>query len=129
MKYLLDSCILIDLLKGKTVIQDRIMEVGPDNCYVSDMILAELFVGPSKSDNVFSMKQAEWVEREFKCVMFGRSYRTYARIRADLERKGKKLDNMDLLIASSAIDNEMTLVTRNQKHFSRIPGLKLLGWD
>jgi len=35
---------------------------------------------------------------------------------------------MDLLIAGIAIENDMTLVTHNMKHFSRIPGLKLQDW-
>ncbi|MBO4475691.1 MAG: type II toxin-antitoxin system VapC family toxin [Bacteroidales bacterium] len=42
---------------------------------------------------------------------------------------GKKLDNMDLLIASIAIDNKLTLVTGNRRHYERIPGLKLLVWE
>ena len=129
MNYLLDTCILIDLLKGKTELQDRIMQIGIDNCYVSDVILAEFYVGPFKRGGKLIHRQAEWVEKEFKCVFFGRSYKTYGRIRASLEQKGKRLDNMDLLVASMAIDNDLTLVTRNAKHFSRIPGLKLEVWE
>jgi len=47
---------------------------------------------------------------------------------AYLRRLGTPLDNMDLLIAGIAIENDMTLVTHNMKHFSRIPGLKLQDW-
>lgn len=128
MKYLLDTCILIDLLKGKPGLQDKIMEVGIDKCFVADIILAELFVGPYKTDNALMHRQAEWIEREFRCVCFGSSYRTFGKIRAQLEKKGTKLDSMDLLIASIAIDNDLTLVTRNANHFSRIPGLRLETW-
>ena len=47
---------------------------------------------------------------------------------AYLRRLGTPLDDMDLLIAGIAIENDMTLVTHNMKHFSRIPGLKLQDW-
>jgi tRNA(fMet)-specific endonuclease VapC len=47
---------------------------------------------------------------------------------AYLRKLGTPLDDMDLLIAGIAIVNNMTLVTHNMKHFSRIPGLKLQDW-
>jgi len=51
-----------------------------------------------------------------------------ATLYAYLRRLGTPLDDMDLLIAGIAIENDMTLVTHNMKHFSRIPGLKLQDW-
>jgi tRNA(fMet)-specific endonuclease VapC len=47
---------------------------------------------------------------------------------ANLRKLGTPLDDMDLLIASIAIENDLTLVTHNMKHFSRIPGIKLQDW-
>ena len=48
MDYLLDTCVLINLLKGRTDYQDRIMEIGRDRFSVCDIVLAELFVGAFK---------------------------------------------------------------------------------
>ena len=53
----------------------------------------------------------------------------YARIRSELERSGKPIGNMDLLIASHAVSQGMTLVTNNIKHFSSVPGLKVEVWS
>ena len=53
----------------------------------------------------------------------------YARIRAELERSGKPIGNMDLLIASHAVTQRMTLVTNNPKHFSSVPDLKVEVWS
>jgi tRNA(fMet)-specific endonuclease VapC len=53
----------------------------------------------------------------------------YARIRTELERSGKPIGNMDLLIASHAVSQGMTLVTNNLKHFSSVPGLKVEVWS
>jgi tRNA(fMet)-specific endonuclease VapC len=53
----------------------------------------------------------------------------YARIRAQLERSGKPIGNMDLLIASHAVSQGMTVVTNNLKHFSSVPGLNVEVWS
>ena len=50
----------------------------------------------------------------------------FARIRADLRRQGQLIPDLDLLIAATAIHHEITLLTRNVRHFARIPGLKLI---
>jgi tRNA(fMet)-specific endonuclease VapC len=52
----------------------------------------------------------------------------YARIRHELERLGKPIGNMDLLIASHAVSQGMTMVTNNIRHFSTVPGLKVEVW-
>jgi tRNA(fMet)-specific endonuclease VapC len=53
----------------------------------------------------------------------------YGRIRAELERAGKPMGSMDLLIASHAVSQGMTLVTNNLRHFSNVPGLKVEVWS
>ncbi len=45
-----------------------------------------------------------------------------------LRHKGDVLDDIDLLIAGVAIENEMILVTNNEKHFQRIPDFKIENW-
>ena len=53
----------------------------------------------------------------------------YARARCALEKLGRPVGNMDLLIASHAISQRATLVTNNLRHFSHIPGLKVEVWN
>lgn len=53
----------------------------------------------------------------------------YARLRAQLELSGIRIDDIDLLIASTAIFYDLTIVTHNTKHFIRIPGLKIEDWE
>jgi tRNA(fMet)-specific endonuclease VapC len=45
-----------------------------------------------------------------------------------LKQTGNIVDDIDLLIAGIAIDNELILVTNNERHFKRIPGLKVENW-
>lgn len=49
----------------------------------------------------------------------------FARARADLRRTGKLIPDLDLLIASTAIHHDLTLLTRNARHFDRISTLRL----
>jgi tRNA(fMet)-specific endonuclease VapC len=44
---------------------------------------------------------------------------------AGFQEEGKTIDAMDLIIAATAINWNYTLVTNNENHFRRIPGLKV----
>lgn len=52
----------------------------------------------------------------------------YSKIRAEMEGRGQPIGNMDMLIAASAIASGCTLVTNNERHFRRVPGLTLANW-
>jgi predicted nucleic acid-binding protein len=49
----------------------------------------------------------------------------FARQRAALRRQGQLIPDIDLLIAATALEENLTLVTRNIRHFERIPELRL----
>lgn len=51
-----------------------------------------------------------------------------AELYSTLKQTGKIVDDIDLLIAGIAIDNDLILITNNEKHFSRIPGLMIDNW-
>jgi len=52
----------------------------------------------------------------------------YGRLRAELEKKGERLGEADLMIAAIALHHGFTLVSGNTRHLSRVPGLKLANW-
>ena len=52
----------------------------------------------------------------------------YAKLRADLKRRGSMIGPNDLLIAATALANGATLVTNNVREFSRVKGLTLESW-
>jgi len=49
-------------------------------------------------------------------------------LKADLERKGTRLDDVDLMIASTAIAFNLVLITNNTSHMQRIPGIEIENW-
>lgn len=54
---------------------------------------------------------------------------TYGQLRLALEQRGNLIGPHDLLIASIALVNSVTLVTHNTEEFSRVPDLKLEDWQ
>ena len=53
---------------------------------------------------------------------------TFGELKAWLVKHDKAIDDFDLLIASTAISCGYTLVSNNEKHFKRIPGLDIINW-
>ena len=55
--------------------------------------------------------------------------KTSAKIYADLRKKGQTVGHNDVLIAGTAIIHNLTLITNNVSHFSRIDGLDINNWS
>ena len=68
-----------------------------------------------------------FLEKYFTILPF-RAHAEYGTIRAALEKRGERLDDMDILIAATAVQESITLLTENKKHFARIPHLKTESW-
>jgi len=94
----------------------------------SFICLAELYEGVARSRN----RQAE----ENNLVKFfsrlhnifgidNEVAKKFGEIRSTLKKSGNIIEDMDLLIAATCITYNQTLITRNQKHFSRIPDLRI----
>ena len=54
--------------------------------------------------------------------------RRFGEIKANLELKGTRLADADIIIASTAIEEGFTLITGNVRHYSRIEGLTIENW-
>ena len=126
--YLLDSDILISLSRGNRAIQDRMDRAGLSRCAISEITLAELYVGAYKMGKKRLEPILRFLEETFTIVPISSAVKTYAKIRVNLESEGISLEDMDLFIAATALANGYTLVTHNTRHFSRVPRLKLADW-
>ena len=93
-------------------------------------VYAELLVGAEKSsdpDRVLRKIELLLVAHEIVEIT-EEVAEHYARIRADLERRGLIIGGNDLWIAATALAHGATLVTNNTGEFSRVPGLALEDW-
>ncbi len=127
-QYLLDTCICIAVIRGDRRVQQQILSVGLCNCKVSEMTIAELYYGASKSGRAKHFEDVRNIIKYFDIVPVFSSLQTYGDVKARLEAQGNRIDEMDLLIGSTALYNGMIMVTFNTKHLSRIPGIEIQNW-
>ena len=129
-RYLLDTNILSDAMRNpRGVVRRRIEEVGPDAVYTSIIVAAELRFGVVKSGSGRLASNFDEVIRPLEVVPFDEPVdRTYADLRAELERRGTPIGANDLWIAAQALHDGSVLVTDNVGEFSRVPGLTVENW-
>lgn len=127
--YLLDTNVIIEVLRGNDNIITKIEEIGQTKCFISEITIAELFYGAVRGNNPKNFLDVERIEHEFEVLAIRPAYRQYAEARNKLRQNGTPIDHMDLFVASVAMHNNMTLVSHNTKHFTRIEGLKLTDWQ
>lgn len=130
MKYLLDTNVLISLFKNKYGIREAVLSAGRKQCTISTLTIGELLVGAYKGKNVRQKNEVEKTKQLFSTIPVSEAViDVYARTRANLELQGVRLDDMDLLIASTALYHNLIVVTHNVRHFDKIPGLKVEDWE
>ncbi len=127
--YLIDTDIIIDYFKAKYKLNDKIKSVGLDNCYVSEITIAELLFGALKSnDKERHEKNIDRLKSRVQVIPISKVLSRYSKERLRLERMGKRLPDFDLLIAVTAVEYDLTLVTGNVKHHSRVKGVEVENW-
>ena len=127
----LDTDILVAFLRNKTEAVEFVTELQKKNASLSTTTVNafELFEGALISTNKDNVKKAENALRSIGSYSFnGPASWKAAEISSELIKKGEPLDFQDIAIASIAIVNGESIVTRNVKHFSRIKGLKIAKW-
>jgi len=126
-KYLIDSDILIYFLKGKQEVVERISQIPIDDLYISRVNYTELIYGAYNSARIEqNLKVIEPFLDNFKILEFTKkSSLIFAKEKARLKKSGSIIADMDLMIASIAIENDCILISNNIKHFQRVQNLEL----
>lgn len=128
-KYLLDTCVCISMFRNEGKVRETLLNVGVENCYISEITIAELYFGLAKaSDKKRKLEDIREVQRLFRIIPAYSSFKEYGEIRLSLEHTGQRVDQFDLLIGATAMHHELTLVTSNVKHFERMQGLEIENW-
>jgi tRNA(fMet)-specific endonuclease VapC len=128
-KYLLDTNICVYFLKGLYNLDKKIEKAEIDNCFVSEITIAELKFGAENSEKQEKNRKTvdEFVSK-FTIIPIFNSLDTYAKEKSRLRKKGLPLDDFDLLIGATSISNNLTLVTRNVSDFERLKGIEIENW-
>lgn len=129
-QYLLDTNIASYVIKGNIPrVRQRLLEIPMAQVAVSVVTAAELLFGVARKPEVAGLKIAvhEFLLRVDVLDWSFEAAQEYAILRAWLERGGKPMGNMDIMIAAQALAAHITLVT-NDRAFRRIPSLKIEDW-
>ncbi|WP_254245023.1 PIN domain-containing protein [Hymenobacter sp. BRD67] len=121
-QYLLDTNICIHYIKGEFGLCEKVDAIGFDNCFLSEITIAELLFGIAKSDparQAANRRNVDLLREAFEGqeLLIGPALETFATEKA--RRKiGRVVDDFDLLIGATAVIYDLTLVTRNTRHFA-----------
>ena len=130
MSYLLDTNICIYFLKQHPEITTRIGQCRSDRIAISIITLAELQFGAYNSSQVENnIKRIIFLRERVRLLnLTTKTTDIYAKIKASLRKSGSIIDDFDILIGATAIENDLILVTNNEHHFSRIEKIHIANW-
>lgn len=128
--YLLDANVVLDYFRERGKVAARLLAVPPGEVALPAIAAYEIWVGVMGSQNP-SRRRAQY--EQFLSVVPILNFdaatgRKAAEVRHAMERRGEAIGPLDTLIAGSALAHQATLVTRNIREFSRIPGLSVVSW-
>ena len=130
MKYLLDTNICIYLIneRPKKVLahfkRHALGDIG-----ISSITASELAFGVAKSGSLKNRIALEAFLLPLQIVEYDAgAAMVYGDIRAALEKQGKTIGPLDMLIAAHALSRQLVLVTNNEREFRRVDQLKVENW-
>lgn len=131
MKYLLDTCAVSDFIKGDKNTHKRLKQTSPHHIYLSTISVMEIQYGlalnPARAKKILVPIKA--LLKSISPVSF--QYKTaeiVGEIRADLAKAGKPIGAYDILIAATALEHKLILVTSNTREFKWVPALVIENW-
>ena len=131
MAYLIDTDIIIYSLKGDPRVHSWMEKNQNIPKSISVITFGELLYGARKSKHPEkNIATTNRIAELFPMIEVNKGIiEVFGMIRAKLEQEGTRIADMDLLIAATAIYMDLTLVTNNTSHFSRINYLTLENWE
>jgi tRNA(fMet)-specific endonuclease VapC len=131
MKLMLDTNICINLIRDRpSALVERIASHAVGDIGISAVTLAELEYGVSKSSRPAPNREAlDQFVSPLEVAPFDReASAAYGKLRATLEKKGRSIGAMDMLIAAHAISLDLQLITHDVRDFGGVPGLRVEDW-
>ena len=129
MNYLLDTNVCIHFFCGKFNLLEKLQQIGIKNCAISEITLAELAFGAENSSKPrHNHKIVNSFTEQLSILPIFNSIDIYAKEKVRLRKDGEMISDFDLLIGSTAVANNLIMVTEDTKGFQRIFGIKLENW-
>lgn len=128
MSFILDTDHCIAILRSQLDVSEHIEPTA--SLYVTAITVSELVYGAHKSDRANAhLAQVDLLLDAVTILPFDElPARRCGELKDALRRRGNPIAEPDLQIASIALHHALPLVSHNQRHFDRVPGLNLLDW-
>ena len=131
MRYLLDTCVISDFIKGEAGTTVRFKQTPPVDVAISAVTVMELRYGLA-----LNPQRIQKVEPAITSILSSVTILPFdtveaeqaAQIRAALKSQGQPIGAYDVLIAATALQHDLIMVTANQREFERVPGLQTENW-
>ena len=127
MRYLIDTDWVVDYLRGRAAAMRLLASFANDELFISPITHGEIYDGIEQSaDPIAAQSGYQRFLIDISIVPVDEEIvRRFFRVRRQLRQAGTPLEDLDLMIAATALHHDLTLVTRNRRHYDRIQGLKL----
>ena len=131
MRYLLDTCVISDFIKGEAGTIARLKQTPPVDVAISAITVMELRYGLA-----LNPQRARKIEPEIASILASANILPFstaeaeqaAQIRAALKSQGQPIGAYDILIAATALQHNLVVVTANQREFERVANLQVKNW-
>ncbi|MBC8084686.1 MAG: PIN domain-containing protein [Hymenobacter sp.] len=115
-----------------TLLPSRLRQALTTATY-SELRIAELLFGVANSAPAWQGAQRAALDElrgtfTDRILLIGSGFGQYAQQKAALRQMGRRIDDIDLLIAATALANNLILVTRNARHFADVASLTQQNW-
>lgn len=128
-RFIIDTDTWIEYFHNRHGIKERLEAVDFKNIFISEISIAELYFGALHSKKIEQhLQEVNIIKGSFTVLPISGALMQYAELRQSLSSCGLTVDHFDLLIGATALCHDLTLVTHNIKHFSRIENLKIEDW-
>jgi tRNA(fMet)-specific endonuclease VapC len=126
---ILDTDVCMEILRGNREVIPR-RSVVADSIATTWITAAELYYGAAKSKAPEKNRilVSDFLTTVEELDLDLAAVQRFGSLKADLERRGRRLADADLFIASVALSRGAILVTGNRAHYARIPDLQLEDW-
>ena len=129
MKFLLDTNVLSDILRQNQTVLTHLTKHHPTDMAMSCISEGELLYGVAHNPEATSLRKA--VEELIKSITplpwNSAAANRYGQLKAELQRVGQTLSELDMMIAAHALSASLCLIT-SDRAFSRIAGLDIVNW-
>jgi len=129
MKYLIDTDWIIDHLKGVDRVMRKLEQLASEGMATSVISLAEIYEGVYYSKDPVKSQQLleEFLAPDLKVLNVDQEIcKVFGRERGRLRQQKRMISDFDLLIASTCLYYNLTLLTNNRRHYEMVEGLNML---